>query len=97
MGGTTIAVSGLCVERVCGIQNEQSSISAAFGNCPLHACLALFSLSRSYERDQYHIIAVLWCYYEVAHWKMETLAKSDAMLIITHNVKVSHNMTLQES
>jgi hypothetical protein len=28
---------------------------------------------------------------------METLAKSDAMLIITHNVKVSHNMTPQES
>jgi len=73
-GGTTIAVSGLCVERVCGIQNEQSSISAAFGNCPLHVCLALFSLSRSYERDQYHIIDVLWCHCEVAHWKMETLA-----------------------
>lgn len=97
MGGTTIAVSGLCVERVCGIQNEQSSISAAFGNCLLHVCLALFSLSRSYERDQYHIITVLWCHYEVAHWKMGTLANSDAMLIITHNVKVSHSMTLQES
>jgi hypothetical protein len=28
---------------------------------------------------------------------METLAKSDCMLIITHNVKVSYNMTLQET
>jgi hypothetical protein len=63
----------------------------------MYAWHCLFSLSRSYERDQYHIIPVLWCHYEFAHWKMETLAKSDAMLIITHNVKVSHNVTLQES